>query len=75
MSDTILQRAIDAAGGPDNFRNVVDISVRTLAAWKKHGVPDVRWKAVAAASQGVVSVEDLALERAGRLAPVVPAEG
>lgn len=68
MIGTPLEAAIAAAGGPASFREEVGISVRTLASWRKHGVPDVRWTEVAAASKGAVTVQDLALDRARRLA-------
>jgi hypothetical protein len=74
MIGTPLEAAIAAAGGPAPFREEVGISVRTLASWRKHGVPDVRWAEVAAASRGAVAVQDLALDRARRLArPGMPA--
>ena len=64
MVHSALAVAIDAAGGPAPFRAAVGISTRTLATWRKEGVPDTRWQAVARASAGAVSVSDLALERA-----------
>ena len=62
-----LETAIDACGGPTPFREKVGISLRTLASWRKDGVPDVRWPEVAGASAGKVTVQDLALHRADRL--------
>jgi DNA-binding transcriptional regulator YdaS (Cro superfamily) len=62
-----LLRAIAAAGGAAAFRAAVGISPRTLATWRKEGVPDTRWSDVAAASLGSVTPEDLALHRAGLL--------
>ena len=64
MRHPVLSAAIEAAGGAVPFRAAVGISPRTLSAWRKGGVPDVRWHEVAAASRGAVSVQDLALERA-----------
>jgi DNA-binding transcriptional regulator YdaS (Cro superfamily) len=63
-----LSRAIAAAGGASAFRIAVGISPRTLATWRKEGVPDTRWSDVAGASAGSVTAEDLALHRAGLLA-------
>jgi hypothetical protein len=67
MLEHPLETAIDACGGSTLFRERVGISLRTLASWRKEGVPDVRWPEVAAASGGSVTVQDLALERACRL--------
>ena len=69
MSTDALSKAVDAAGGRDAFLRAVDISLRTYASWRRDGVPDTRWSAVAAASRGKVTADDLALDRAARLAP------
>ena len=63
MHTSPLARAIEAAGGPAEFTKAVGISPRTLASWKKEGVPDTRWREVATASRGAVSPEQLAMER------------
>ena len=63
-----LQAAIAAAGGSAEFIRRVNISPRSLASWRKSGVPDTRWQSVAAASGGAVSVAELALERASKAA-------
>lgn len=63
MHTSPLARAIEAAGGPAEFTKAVGISPRTLASWKKEGVPDTRWREVVAACRGAVSAEQLAIER------------
>ncbi|WP_265886662.1 YdaS family helix-turn-helix protein [Roseomonas mucosa] len=64
MPSSPLSRAIAAAGGQEAFLAAVAISRRTLAEWKRDGVPDTRWAAVEAATSGLVSAEDLAADRA-----------
>lgn len=59
-----LSKAIDAVGGSAAFIKALEISPRTLANWRKEGVPDTRWPAVSAATDGKVTSRDLALERA-----------
>lgn len=68
QTETALARAIAAAGGTAAFLAAASISIRTLASWRKSGVPDTRWGDVVRASNGAVCVEDLALERAATLA-------
>lgn len=68
MTTTALADAIEAAGGPAKFRAHVGISLRTLSTWRKEGVPDTRWREVADASGGLVTVAALALERAAKAA-------
>jgi DNA-binding transcriptional regulator YdaS (Cro superfamily) len=67
MSTDALSRAVDAVGGRDAFLAAVNISLRTYASWRRDGVPDTRWAAVAEATGGAVSCGDLALDRAARL--------
>lgn len=69
MSDASpLARAIEVLGGPSEFMAAIDISPRTLASWRKFGVPDTRWGAVARATGGKVDAGALAAERAAALA-------
>jgi len=73
MSDASpLARAIEALGGPSEFMAAIDISPRTLASWRKFGVPDTRWGAVARATGGKVDAGALAAERAAALAAAQP---
>lgn len=67
-----LARAIEALGGPSEFMAAIDISPRTLASWRKFGVPDTRWGAVARATGGKVDAGALAAERAAALAAAHP---
>lgn len=70
MSDAnALDRAIAALGGAQAFCLALAISPRTLANWRKTGVPDTRWSDVAAAAGGAVTAAALAQERAVALAP------
>lgn len=62
-----LARAIAALGGPAGFRAALDISPRTLASWRKMGVPDTRWGEIARATAGAVTAAELASERADAL--------
>ena len=66
MTD-LLSRAIEAAGGPAEFRQRLGISRSTLALWRRCGVPDTRCLAVEQACGGAVSAEDLAAARVARL--------
>jgi len=65
-----LSRAIEAAGGPAEFRRRIGISPRTLAEWRRSGVPDTRCVLVEKACGGVVSAEELAAARVARLRSV-----
>ncbi len=67
-NDTALDRAIAVLGGAQAFCVALDISSRTLANWRKTGVPDTRWSDVARAAGGCVSASCLAQERAVALA-------
>lgn len=69
MSEATLETVIDAVGGSSAFIKALEISPRTLANWRKEGVPDTRWHAVAALAPEVCKATDLALERAAK-APV-----
>lgn len=73
MDTSPLARAVAAAGGASEFTRAVGISPRTLASWRKEGVPDTRWREVAIASRGTVSAEQLAMERVEK-APARAAE-
>jgi hypothetical protein len=64
MTASPLARAVAAAGGPAAFMAAVGISPRTLATWRKEGVPDTRWRDVAAC--GGATPDELALERASK---------
>jgi DNA-binding transcriptional regulator YdaS (Cro superfamily) len=55
-------------GGSAAFRRALDISPRTLSQWRSTGVPDTRWGDVSRATDGAVSADELALERAAALA-------
>jgi hypothetical protein len=66
-NETALSRAVSAAGGAAAFLSAASISLRTLASWRRDGVPDTRWRDVVRASNGAVSVEDLAMDRAASL--------
>jgi DNA-binding transcriptional regulator YdaS (Cro superfamily) len=65
-----LTDAIEAVGGSAAFLKAMGISSRTLANWRKDGVPDTRWAAVEAVAKGKVTSRDLALERVAKAAPV-----
>jgi DNA-binding transcriptional regulator YdaS (Cro superfamily) len=73
MTD-LLSRAIEAAGGAAEFCSRVGISRRTLALWRRHGVPDTRCIAVEQACGGVVSAEELAAARVTKLRSMLHAE-
>ena len=73
MTD-LLSRAIEAAGGAAEFCWRVGISRRTLALWRRHGVPDTRCIAVEQACGGVVSAEELAAARVTKLRSMLHAE-
>ena len=62
-----LSRSIKAAGGPDAFVRHVGISPRTLADWRRFGVPDTRCIAVEKASGGLVTAQELSADRIARL--------
>lgn len=64
-----LTRAIEAAGGAAAFLAAVGVSTRTLASWRKWGVPDTQWGRVVAASRGAVTADELARDRAAALTP------
>jgi DNA-binding transcriptional regulator YdaS (Cro superfamily) len=66
MSDP-LSRAIEAAGGLDAFIISIGISSRTLADWRRYGVPDTRCLAVEKATNGAVTAQELAVHRVDRL--------
>jgi DNA-binding transcriptional regulator YdaS (Cro superfamily) len=59
----LLSIAVDAAGGPDAFRKALNISPRTLAEWKRRGVPDTQCVAVERVADGAVRAEELGAER------------
>jgi len=73
MTD-LLSRAIEAAGGPAEFRQRVGISRRTLASWRRSGVPDTRCLAVEQACGGAVRAEELAAARVAKLRSLLQAE-
>ena len=73
MTD-LISRAIEAAGGAAEFCSRVGISRRTLALWRRSGVPDTRCLAVEQACGGVVSAEELAAARVARLRSLAQAE-
>ena len=62
-----LSRAIEAVGGLDAFITGIGISSRTLADWRRYGVPDTRCLAVERATKGVVTAHELAVHRVDRL--------
>jgi hypothetical protein len=68
MAGPALERAIAIVGGSAAFRRALDISPRTLSQWRSTGVPDTRWGDVSRATDGSVSADELALERAAALA-------
>jgi hypothetical protein len=68
MRRQALERAIAVVGGSAAFRRALDISPRTLSQWRSTGVPDTRWGDVSRATEGAVSADELALERAAALA-------
>lgn len=63
----VLAEAIEIAGGAEAFAARLGISPRTLAEWRRYGVPDTRCVAVEIATEHRVSAEDLARERIGLL--------
>ena len=67
---TALDRAVARLGGPQAFLNRMAISPRTLASWRKTGVPDTQWANVVRATGGQVSADELARDRAIALAGV-----
>ena len=66
MSDP-LTRAIEVVGGLDAFITGIGISSRTLAEWRRFGVPDTRCIAVEKATNGAVTAQELAVHRVERL--------
>jgi DNA-binding transcriptional regulator YdaS (Cro superfamily) len=66
MSDP-LSRAIEATGGLQAFIGGLGISRRTLADWRRFGVPDTRCLAVEKAAKGAVMAQELAVDRVQRL--------
>lgn len=72
MGSDAFHRAVDLLGGRDAFLAALGISLRTYATWKRDGVPDTRWRAVAQATGGRVTERELAAHRAERLS--TPAE-
>jgi ribosome biogenesis SPOUT family RNA methylase Rps3 len=69
MVKRALETVIAEAGGPAAFTSALGISPRTLANWRSAGVPDTRWRAVAALAPDKVTPLDLAAERAARVQP------
>lgn len=66
MSDP-LSRAVEATGGLEAFISGIGISRRTLADWRRFGVPDTRCLAVEKATNGAVTAQELASDRVERL--------
>ncbi len=62
-----LTRAIAATGGLDAFIGGLGISRRTLADWRRFGVPDTRCIAVERVTKGAVTAQELAVDRVHRL--------
>lgn len=73
MDASPLARAVAAVGGSAHFIRAVGISPRTLASWRASGVPDTRWREVAQASLGAVTMQELAIERATKHGATVEA--
>jgi DNA-binding transcriptional regulator YdaS (Cro superfamily) len=69
MSSALI-RAIEVTGGPSRFLAALGISPRTLAEWRRIGVPDTRCLGVEAATGGAVTAEELSAERVAKLRAV-----
>ena len=60
---TVLNQAIELAGGQDAFMAKVPVRPRTLADWRRYGVPDTRALDVERAADYQIKAEQLAVER------------